>query len=259
LEADQSDLQTRQRTTKRSFKQIESERREEGLSRPIESTNVGFKLLQKMGFKPPTISTGDGAQSIQGQSEGTTRTPIAVQIKVNRTCLGYEQARQERLDEKRLRSKERREQFEQSRQESEVGAQSQFQNQIKLRFQFKQLRRDLYMAQKACCSLEQQAGLTSPEQDHYWPRAALPSTDNVDRSDQVSEDKSADQGEGGDRNSELLEEDEDQVELIQEQFDTLNDHLRSRFNYCVWCGCRYEHDEELNEQCPGSTREAHDL
>lgn len=35
-----------------TYKQIEAENRDLGLNKPLDSDNVGFKMLQKLGFKP---------------------------------------------------------------------------------------------------------------------------------------------------------------------------------------------------------------
>lgn len=35
-------------------------------------------------------------------------------------------------------------------------------------------------------------------------------------------------------------------------------YVRSSHNYCIWCGCLYDSANDLNENCPGTTREDHD-
>lgn len=57
----------------------EAEQRQEGLAAAIPSSNIGFKMLQQMGYKPG-IALG---KSGQGATE-----PINVDVKVNRTGLG---------------------------------------------------------------------------------------------------------------------------------------------------------------------------
>lgn len=60
-------------------KQLEAERREEGLSSAITSNNKGFAMLAKMGYK-------------QGESIGRTSSgivePITIQLKTDRGGLG---------------------------------------------------------------------------------------------------------------------------------------------------------------------------
>ncbi|VDK44992.1 unnamed protein product [Anisakis simplex] len=42
------------------------------------------------------------------------------------------------------------------------------------------------------------------------------------------------------------------------RLEDLTAYLREEHNYCVWCGCQYESNEELSTQCPGSTRCEHE-
>lgn len=36
------------------------------------------------------------------------------------------------------------------------------------------------------------------------------------------------------------------------------DHLRKAHHYCLFCGCQYEDEEDLTNNCPGETEEEHD-
>lgn len=69
---------------KRKLKEVqkvkkEAEQRQEGLVAAIPSSNIGFKMLQQMGYKPGNALGKSG----QGATE-----PISVNVKVNRTGLG---------------------------------------------------------------------------------------------------------------------------------------------------------------------------
>ena len=57
----------------------EAEHREEGLAAAIPASNIGFKMLQQMGYKPGVALGKHG----QGATE-----PINMDVKVNRTGLG---------------------------------------------------------------------------------------------------------------------------------------------------------------------------
>lgn len=35
-------------------------------------------------------------------------------------------------------------------------------------------------------------------------------------------------------------------------------YVRSTHNYCIWCGYSFTSVEDLDENCPGLTREDHD-
>lgn len=240
------------------MKELESERRDEALSRPIDCNNVGFKLLEKMGFKAPNPIDKD--QSGSTQLSKAVSEPIAIQIKVNRTCLGYDTEKKHRLSEQRIRSNERHEGIERTKRIKVEKIENEFHSQNRLRFHFKQVQRDLYLAQKACCSIEQQKGLTVPSHDFYWPRAALPTISPPDTiAGETDKEAVTQEAECNEYEPEEQLTAAQQFELLQSRFDRLNDHLRTIHSYCVWCGCCYETDVELNRQCPGSSRELHDL
>lgn len=61
-------------------KVLERETLEQGLNKPIDETNKGFKLLVKMGFKSDQQSTSKDQNMFQ--------SPIAITIKENRIGLG---------------------------------------------------------------------------------------------------------------------------------------------------------------------------
>lgn len=83
MEEKKDKLETEQRHKQKPVKQLEAERREEGLSVAISSENKGFAMLAKMGYK-------------QGDSIGRSSTgivePIPIQVKSGRGGLGREAA-----------------------------------------------------------------------------------------------------------------------------------------------------------------------
>ena len=68
---------------KKSKAELESEKREEGLQKSLDSSNKGFALLAKMGYKP-----GDSL----GKSKTGIVEPIGIEVKNNRGGLGAEKA-----------------------------------------------------------------------------------------------------------------------------------------------------------------------
>lgn len=65
------------------------------------------------------------------------------------------------------------------------------------------------------------------------------------------------------QDSEEIEENVDEeLELFEEQpiekkIERLNLHLRSEYDYCFYCGTRYDGQDDLFQNCPGSTEEEH--
>jgi len=43
----------------------------------------------------------------------------------------------------------------------------------------------------------------------------------------------------------------------EEQLEMLTLYLRRTYFYCIWCGTQYEDDDDLQKECPGSTRNDH--
>lgn len=55
------------------------------------------------------------------------------------------------------------------------------------------------------------------------------------------------------------EEDEElDEEEITKRVDAICTYLRENYNYCVWCGYRYESSEDLITNCPGLTQNEHE-
>lgn len=83
LEEEKKKLDDEQKTKQKPVKQLEAERREEGLNVAISSENKGFAMLAKMGYKQ-----GDAI----GRSSTGIVEPISIQIKCDRAGLGREAA-----------------------------------------------------------------------------------------------------------------------------------------------------------------------
>lgn len=86
------------RQRQRPAKLLEAERREKGLNSAISSTNKGFAMLAKMGYKE--------GEAIGKSSKGIVE-PIAIQVKTNRAGLGREVALKQ-LEEHRLELRQKR-------------------------------------------------------------------------------------------------------------------------------------------------------
>ncbi|KAK9478145.1 hypothetical protein V1514DRAFT_331738 [Lipomyces japonicus] len=44
---------------------------------------------------------------------------------------------------------------------------------------------------------------------------------------------------------------------VKEKFSVVLEYLRQKYLYCLWCGCRYEDQSDLDQNCPGYTEEDH--
>lgn len=44
---------------------------------------------------------------------------------------------------------------------------------------------------------------------------------------------------------------------VQEKLEMLTLYLRKTYLYCVWCGYSFEDEKDLQQDCPGPTKDDH--
>ncbi len=89
-----------------------------------------------------------------------------------------------------------------------------------------------------CEQLDKESGFEQPVESWFWPK---------------SEDEAAATEEENEE-----EEDEECDFEPHEQLQMLTGYLRTEYLYCLWCGTKFDGGEDLGQNCPGDTREAHD-
>ncbi|ESO06668.1 hypothetical protein HELRODRAFT_143175, partial [Helobdella robusta] len=115
---------------------IQQEKREEGLQSAIPKSNIGFQLLEKMGYKQD--------RGI-GKSENGIKEPVPLNIKLDRKGLGH-------ADNKRKqKSSSHREQEDQLKR---MKLESQWRNRMRERWNDKEINRDLRRSQSVCERLD---------------------------------------------------------------------------------------------------------
>lgn len=124
-------LEAEQIHKQKPVKQLEAERREEGLNVAISSDNKGFSMLAKMGYKP--------GESIGRSSNGIVE-PISIQIKTNRAGLGRDAAIKQ-LEEYRERMRKTKAE---QKNDSSASSISQFRQRMAQKTSDKQLEADLW-------------------------------------------------------------------------------------------------------------------
>ena len=50
---------------------------------------------------------------------------------------------------------------------------------------------------------------------------------------------------------------DDQIFNNLEKLDILTKYLRKKYFYCIWCGTKFNDEDDLRDTCPGSTRNDH--
>jgi hypothetical protein len=90
-------------------------------------------------------------------------------------------------------------------------------------------------------------GYVKDLQDSWKKKRLIHSEEEVEEIDNSQEDQ-----ENTDEELDMFE-----AEPIDTRIGRLYRHLRSEFDYCFWCGVRYEDQADLHANCPGETEEEH--
>ncbi|XP_037091022.1 G patch domain-containing protein 11-like [Pollicipes pollicipes] len=221
LERQREEQAERHRVQNRPRHQLEAEHRDRALDQPIDSSNKGFALLQKMGYKP--------GMAIGKQGDGRTE-PIRPEVKQGRGGLGREaalQAVQRRKQEIRARAAERRER---------ATSAAEFRRRLADKMADRHVTADLMKSQRVCQQLDTKIGVDAPADAWFWPPP-------------LADENAEEEADG--------EEEEPLPFSPSEQLEMLTDYLRRSHLYCIWCGCAYDDGDDLKENCPGSTRDDH--
>lgn len=208
---------------KRKLKREEQQKEEEeritkGSSSAIPSTNIGFKMLQQMGYNPGLALGKHG----QGRLE-----PVGIELKRSRTGLGRDDVEKEKKIKKAK--------------EMERNIQKMRMKEQNMMSEYGERRKELWQSRKIMASYKQaSAALAQLEEANSRPGR---------------DDKEKKQEEDVDEAKEDEEEEEEEV-TTEDLLEVLN-RLRIEFNYCFYCGCQYESADEMISNCPGVEEEDH--
>ncbi|KAH9507291.1 G patch domain-containing protein 11 [Bulinus truncatus] len=231
-----------------SIRKLEITQREAGLTASIPIESKGFALLQKMGYKP---GMGIG-------KKGTGRIePVTIEVKNNRLGLGKDADMKRKAHEmSHMRTK-----MEAKRAKADEKRQENFMGRLKERFSSISVERDLKKAQKVCLQLDQEQGLVEPGEIFFWPDNCLPSqkTDEDENEEEQHKDCLEETYDDSDLDEDEVLECPAYLEFSGfERLDILTRYLRNSYCYCLWCGVRYNDQQDLGSNCPGNSSEAHD-
>lgn len=219
----------------------------DALRTPMDASNKGLKLMQKMGYK-----TGESlGTSTYGPSE-----PVVLELKHGREGIGYA------ADQKRRRTEAQAE-IETQRKE----AKSDFRQKIKEEQEQRETLLHIQKAQRLCINLEH------PDPDQAYGADDLRSLNvfyrgyirDLREKDRLALLKKARLYSDEDRYSDLEEADpEDDAELdeflalpLSDQLDAILHYLRSKYFHCFWCMVTYNDEEDMGKHCPGINEEDH--
>lgn len=216
-----------QRNKMKPMREREMEHREQGLANALDSSNKGFAMLQKMGFKK---GMGLG-------KEGTGRAePIPLTVKADRGGLGRDMLLKRQREVKEALKHETAK----KRVKIEEKQRDNFRKHMSGRFAERQTSSDLYKSQKACEQLDKSKDLPCVEK-WFWPQEETKEDD---------EDKEEDEEENDEEEEEELEPSEKLMHLTM--------YLRRTHQYCIWCGTKYDDDQDMADNCPGDSAQDHE-
>ncbi|EDV29103.1 G patch domain-containing protein 11 [Trichoplax sp. H2] len=221
IEEEQAHLKSHQNRMK-PLKVLQAEKREEVLKKAIGTDNKGFKLMAKMGYK-----VGDGL----GRKANGIAEPLPINIKGDRGGIGKdeEKNRKRKLQEIRLQQLAKRRQLvEKERAEN-------FRELIRSKRTQQRAKHDLRKAQLACQRLDESKDLNYVK-PWYWLIE-----DDEDEKEQCT-----------------LEDDAEDTATEFERLVELNQYLRSKYHYCIWCATTYDDSDDMDNSCPGDCAEDHD-
>ncbi|CAJ0590411.1 unnamed protein product [Cylicocyclus nassatus] len=249
-------------------RELEKAIREEALSKPVPETSKGFALMAKMGFKP--------GMSLGKKKDGI-KEPITLEVKVSRTGLGHD-SEQENQAKQRLREQMDRMK---RRAAQTVELIDDYKKRKREMVNTKDLIRDIIASRKVCVELDLRlvcyskrfrafanvrrlfrTNVELPEQPWFWksykqrdaddaldPHLRQGSSDDIEARYSYANGKEAPPEERFDE----LGDDE-----LLERLSQITCYLRTAHLYCIWCGCQFDRQEELEDYCPGTDKQAHD-
>ncbi|CAG2117105.1 unnamed protein product [Medioppia subpectinata] len=243
------------------YRQLEERLREEALNTPLDSSNKGYKMLAKMGFNlPPDPSpTPQPSQPSATTSESTATAttapvvkltePIRIELKNDRKGLGAAAKKRKTGGNDGTDTR---------RPIDDPLVEEQFRTHKRSRNVLFLMSKDLRTAQKVCRNLDVESGvdvsdfLAQTERPKwFWPP--------IDRQ------TAADDGDGVATEElkpteEVVEADDDDNEeegCVEHRFKTINEYLRRKYFYCIWCGIQFTDSEDMDGNCSGDTRDDH--
>uniref|UniRef100_A0A7E4WCF9 G patch domain-containing protein 11 n=1 Tax=Panagrellus redivivus TaxID=6233 RepID=A0A7E4WCF9_PANRE len=209
-----------------------------------------------MGYKPGTTLGKEGSNAIA--------EPLPLPVKLGRKGVGHDVEEQSEAKEKidqHIRAMK-----EAAAQQTELL--HDYRKRKRVTVDTKQVIGDIMKMRKACQELDVTAGLELPTVSWHWPiykdrtgeihnepapfKRRQPGAEEEDEEDAKFIYANGKEAPGNERFDELAEE-----ELTDRLFQ-FSLYLREKHLYCHWCGAKFDDADQLGEQCPGNSRDAHE-
>ncbi|OLL26677.1 G patch domain-containing protein 11 [Neolecta irregularis DAH-3] len=258
-----------ERSKTRAPLKVAEEKRIEGLKTSIlVEQNKGMKMMKLMGY----------SQGGLGKNQGRTE-PVSLTFKEDRTGIGHSTTVKRKLEEA-VEEETKRQQTEKMT----------YQERVRLFHDEKKYEGQMYACQRICELLEGDEAESKPLRsiNVVWrgflverqtaEREKLIRKQITDRTETISHSIGPDDYKRKDAVIEEEDEEDGPDEELEEfnslkvynsmlgtatdcesieKLDRLLKYLRDKHAYCFWCGCAYDNQEDLEENCPGIHEEDH--
>lgn len=220
--------------TKRSLKELEDEARRKAMTESLGVDNKGYQLLAKFGGFQPGKGLGK-------TGEGITEPISVTKLDVKEAHFGVG-VREEilRKEEKLLKEHEQSSIF---REQLSVN----YKSSIRFKARSRHISNLVKKAEKIVKTLDSAEGR---ERHGLWPK----DSQEESRIKTEDEERREEDKDGGDENE---VEDVDQDVNEDERLRLLLEYLRSHHLYCLYCGCKFNDIEDMNQSCPGIDEDDH--
>ncbi|PRP79063.1 coiled-coil domain-containing protein [Planoprotostelium fungivorum] len=222
----------------KSLVQREEDSRNEGLSKEISEDNIGFKLLQKMGFKKgKTVGKDTEGSSVQDESPPQKEeneklvVPISITIKRGKGGLGMDEEKKRQIEEKIDEAMKR-----------QVMQESDFRLRKSSAFAEKKAQGDA----RKCIEV-----IKRLDMEQYGDQADTNSP--FYKNEEQLKDELADEREFSTVKVPFIVEHDHFAQLKSTQKTiVLNEYLRETYYYCIWCGHQYKNKADIHSKytCP---------
>lgn len=204
--------------SKKLMEKLESEYRQEALAKSLNAENKGFQLFKKMLNSSKISSAAD--KNIDELV--AKRQPIELELKIGRQGLGFKSKKQ-KID---VPKHERLDNIEMN--------ENKF---LQVKIEKSQLyynKKDYFQLQKICKNLDSQNNIDEPIEEWYWPKKFK------------------------ENNCEEKSDSEEKDEFdFKERLHVLDEYIRSNYFYCLWCGYKFDNNDDIKQNCPGNSRQLH--
>lgn len=160
-----------EKKSKKELTQIEIEKRNEALEKPICSANKGFILLEKMMGKDKTLDKNDNKNDLSALMN--ERKPIQIDFKKDRKGFGHEAPSLKRKENPNQEAISENDFIQNKRSKSDL-------------FYTK---KDFFNCQRSCVTLDQSNNRNQPLQDFFWPPEHRSKNDETQEDEDEEEDK----------------------------------------------------------------------